>query len=201
MRRAGLVLCVMLVGCSRTRSDSGPAESSEERPGEATITSAEVPSSSVTFLESEPRLTRRVEEAIAADPLLALAAKNVGVTVEDGVVTLRGSVTDEEHRRDLERTVLAVPGVARTNDEVEVSLARDYGDRESDDRIAFALQRSLASVPTVADDTDKVSIDVVHGRVILRGSTDFVTTREEIQRIAETTPGVVSVNNALVIAR
>src|SRR6185369_4518729 len=111
-----------------------------------------------SFVEREPMLTHRVEAAIADDPMLSLAAKNVEVTVTNGVATLRGSVSDQTYRRDIQSVVRSVPGIVTTRDDVEVSLVRDRDDSESDDRIAFSLERALASLPSLVGNTDRITI-------------------------------------------
>jgi osmotically-inducible protein OsmY len=183
----------MLTGCSRGDADATASASTTR------LTAAELPSSSVTFVDSQPLLTRRVEAAIAAEPLLSINARNVDVTVESGIATLRGSVNDIEYRRDVERAVAAVPGVVDTRNLIDVSLVRDLNDRESDDRIAFALQRSLTSLPSLGDEADGVSIEVVHGQVTLRGSASSRAARQEIEDLVEHTPGVTAVTNELTL--
>jgi len=193
MWRAGLVLFVTLAGCSR--SDAGSQTSTST----TNLTSAELSSSSVTFLEPDPLLTRRVESAIAADPLLSVNARNVDVSVDNGIVTLQGSVADKNFRRDVERAISEVPGVLATRNQIDVSMTRDTNDRESDDRIAFALQRSLTSLPSLRDGAELVSIEVVHGHVVLRGSTDSVEARERIKDLVAGTPGVNAITNEVTI--
>ena len=82
---------------------------------------------------------------------------------------------------------------------LDVSLARDRNGAESDEKIAFALQRSLLSLPRIGDDADRVTVDVVNGRVTLRGTTRFFSTRGDVEQMVERTPGVVSVTNELVV--
>ncbi|HVH44406.1 MAG TPA: BON domain-containing protein [Labilithrix sp.] len=144
-------------------------------------------------------LTRRVESAIAADPLLSVNARNVDVSVDNGIVTLQGSVADKNFRRDVERAISEVPGVLATRNQIDVSMTRDTNDRESDDRIAFALQRSLTSLPSLRDGAELVSIEVVHGHVVLRGSTDSVEARERIKDLVAGTPGVNAITNEVTI--
>ena len=138
MKATSLMVCVVLAtGC--TRSDS-------EKVGKTTLTSATATNLAPTtsFLETDPLLTRSVEVALAVDPQRSMAAQNVEVSVEEGVATLDGTVTDVKTLRELEATVSEVPGVRAVNDRLEVSTLRDRDGDESDDRIAFALQRSSA---------------------------------------------------------
>lgn len=188
MKRA--VLCIFLglaaFGCSRK-------EPREEAVSTTTVTSSEMSSparqsSVASFLDEDPALTRSVEATIASDPGLSQAARNVNVTVARGIVTLSGSVPDYATRDALKAAVAGVPGVRTTYDDVQVSPLRDGDQGESDENIAFSLQRSLVDEP-------KVTIDVVKGVVTLRGSAN--ASPEQIERIVARTPGVVSVVNEL----
>lgn len=187
MNRA--VLCTFLVaaalGCSRKQPQ-------EDAVSTTTVTSSEMEaprqSSVATFLDDDPALTRSVEATIAADPGLSQAARNVNVTVERGIVTLSGSVPDYATRDALRAAVANVAGIRRTFDDVQVSPLRDVDKTESDENIAFSLQRSLADEP-------RVTIDVVKGVVTLRGTA--TASPEQIERIAARTPGVTSVVNEL----
>ncbi len=184
-----VVVCTFLfvaaLGCSRK-------DAREDAVSTTTVTSTEVAgprqSSVASFLDDDPALTRSVEATIASDPALSQAARNVNVTTERGIVTLSGSVPDYATRDALEAAVSGLPGVRRTFDDVQVSPLRDSDKRESDENIAFSLQRSLADEP-------RVSIDVVEGVVTLRGTAD--ASPEQIERIATRTPGVTSVVNEL----
>lgn len=51
------------------------------------------------------------------------------------------------------------PGVHAVNDRLAVSTLRDRDGDESDDRIAFALRRSLARLQAAGNDVEKISID------------------------------------------
>lgn len=187
MWRAGLIVCVTLAGCSRH----------EDRIGSTRLTAAELPTSSPTFVDPSPALTHAVESAIANDHVLALAGRNVEVTVNDGVATLRGTVPRSTFLRDLERRVSEVPGIIQVKNEVIADDRGDLGLAASDDRIAFSLQRSLSSLPEVAGEAERVSIDVFAGGVTLRGKTRTAEGAQAVRRIVRNTPGVLEVRDQL----
>lgn len=195
-----LALIMGLTACSPSSPSSTNETSSTARLCTSTIAAAaDVAQRSfeATFVESDPALTRAVELAIAHDAFLSRASKNVVVTVERGVATLRGSVAEPATREALERVVVRVPGVVRAHDELHVSPLRDGDDAESDESIAFRLQRSFVSDQQVAREAETVTIEVVHGKVTLRGTTLDVATRDAVTRIVRETPGTVSVSNEL----
>jgi osmotically-inducible protein OsmY len=196
MKHAGLVLCGALAACSR-EEPSGSARTTAE------LTSAEMqssdprPSPARTFVETDPLLTHRVEAAIASDPRLSMAARNVDLTVEDRNVTLRGSVPDLGTRDALIAAISKVPEIRDTRSDLFVDPSRDRGYVESDEKIAFRLQRLFAAHPAIASEAEKVTIDVQQGKVVLRGRIASADTRTAIVELADDTPGVVGVVNEL----
>lgn len=178
------LVVVGLAACARK-------DMTREDVSSTTITSATVepaPEARVaTFLDDDPALTRRIEASIAADPDVSLAARNVNVSTEGNIVTLSGSVESYAAREWIEDLVTSMVGKERFYDHVQVQPLRDADKSESDENIAFSLQRSLVDEP-------RVTIDVVKGSVTLRGE---ASAPETVERIAERTPGVASVMNEL----
>lgn len=198
MKAEGLMVCVVLAVTGCTRGDShGP---SREPVGETTLTSAAVTTAPAeSFLEPDPLATRRVEVALADDPSRSIAAKNVEVTVDRGVARLEGTVPDVASLGDITQTVATVPGVDRVDNRLEVSRLRDRDRGESDERISFALQRSLSTLAASGNDVDRITIDVVGGHVHLRGKTGSADTRVAIEQLTERTPGVVSMSDEVAL--
>jgi osmotically-inducible protein OsmY len=196
MKRAGLVLFGALVACSR-EEPTGSARTT------AAVTSAEVqssdpvPKTARSFLEADPLLTHRVEAAIARDPKLRTAARNVDLTVEDGNLILRGSVPDLATRDALLASASTIPGIRDARSDLFVDPSRDRGYGESDEKIAFRLQRLFAAHPSTAADAENVTIDVRQGKVTLRGRIASAETRASIVDLADDTPGVVAVVSEL----
>ena len=80
---------------------------------------------------SDPALTARIQKAIAKDYALKSDAGNVSVTVQNGVVTLKGTVRTDERRVDIQ-------GLA------EVVLLRSV----PDDQIHTAVIHNELTVPS-----------------------------------------------------
>jgi osmotically-inducible protein OsmY len=190
-----LLVCLCLAACSNDE----PKRPTSVSTTTITYATAGAPRRSFnpTFLESDPALTRQVELAMAKSSALSLAAKNVDVTVERGVATLRGSVASSAARTALETAVENVPGIVRVHDELTTSPLRDLDDEESDESIAFRLQRALISDAQISHDAETVSIEVVHGMVTLRGMTTTRSSREAMSRLVKETPGAIAVKNEL----
>lgn len=141
-----------------------------------------------TFLDDDPALTRTIEASLAEDRQLSVDARNVNVSTSDGdAVALTGSVESYAARDRIAALVGSMVGKEHLYDHVQVLPLNDADRRESDENIAFSLQRSLVDQP-------RVTIDVVRGAVTLRGD---ASVPEQVLRVVERTPGVVAVSNEL----
>jgi hypothetical protein len=99
---------------------------------------------------------------------------SVGVRVEDGVVTLVGSVYRPWHRRDIEQRVARVPGVRELHNQIRVQPASGFDDDLRRQLYARIYGRVL---PQFAGSPDPpVRIVVERGHVTLTG---FVNSRVE----------------------
>lgn len=142
-------------------------------------------------------LTRRVEAAIASDPAVTVAARSVSFEAIDGVVSLEGAVENGDVRDALDRIVRTVPGVTSTLDKVVVAPTRVTDERESEERMAGSLQRTLAYDPALRNDRDKITVDLKQGTVTLRGTISTPAARSHAVEAVSATPGVLLVNDLL----
>ena len=183
--RTMVLACALLMGCSQRMSSSA-----DERAGVTTVTAA-----TVAPRESDQQIIRRIEKSIAGDPSLSTAASAVEVDAFDGAVVLRGAVADPA-------TKSAVEAIAERSGHVvldKVAVSPSTVETQSDDTVAFKLQRAMLNDPVVAPDMDGVSIDVVRGKVALRGKVSSKATRDAVESLVESTPGVVAVTNELTL--
>lgn len=184
---------ILCVGLALMLSACAPGDTLEE--SSTTTTAAQGDAVQVrvpevgTFLEHNPALARRVERKIAEDPKLSMAAANVNVTTYGNTVTLSGSVADYATLDSLKAVLDDMTSVTHAYYDVVVWPLHDPDQRASDENIAFSLQRSLVDEP-------RVTIDVVRGNVTLRGEA-LSSSREEVEGIVTTTPGVAAVTNEL----
>lgn len=185
MKRAVLYTCFALGILACTRDE--PATSTTETTSASLPARAEPRGHAVaSFLDDNPKLTRRVEAVLAHEPSLSLASSNVNVSAAGDIVTLSGTAPDYASLDAIEATVKQMPGVTRVYNDVRVDPTTNQA--RVDENIAFSLQRSLVDQP-------RVSIEVMRGVVILRGESS--SSSDHVQRIAERTPGVRAVVNQL----
>jgi osmotically-inducible protein OsmY len=73
--------------------------------------------------DADRALAQRVEDALRQDSTLVASVPNVQVYVNNGEVTLRGSVNSQEEKTNFAAKAQQVAGVTRVNNQLEVSSA------------------------------------------------------------------------------
>ena len=97
-------------------------------------------------MTNDNKLRSEVLAELAWEP--SVTAEHIGVTAEDGVVTLTGHVNGYWHKAAAERAVSRVKGVRAIAEEIEVRLPGSV--HHADDEIATAIVNRLhwdASIP------------------------------------------------------
>ena len=109
-----------------------------------------------------------VREALDTDSRLPHSSE-VAVLVEDGLVTLRGTVGSFVQRVAAVRDARKVPGVEYVDDQIEVRILDPEGRSDAEVR-GFALE-ALASDPDVP--ADLIDIKVTYGLVTMTGEVSY----------------------------
>ena len=118
-----------------------------------------------------------------------LPADKIKVKVDDGWVTLEGSVHWNYQRNRAEHAVRYLTGVRGVANQLSVKTKPMPGDVR--DKIRKALARHAGQ------EVDRLSITVEDGTVTLRGTVDSWSDRDEIERAVWDAPGVTRVKNKL----
>jgi osmotically-inducible protein OsmY len=120
---------------------------------------------------------------------------NIGVAVNDGVVTLSGFVRSFLEKLSAEAATRRVAGVKGIAQELQVRLASDA--KTADHEIA---KRILASIDWhVALPDGAIMVKVEHGWVTLSGLVDWLYQSDEAFRLACRIDGVAGVTNLLIV--
>ena len=138
-------------------------------------------------------LQRHVEDALAWEP--SFDAADVGVTVDNGVVTLRGDVTTYTAKSAAERCALAVYGVKAVANDLNVRLAGQYHRTDSD--IAQAAVAALQWNTVVP--ANQVAIAVSNGWITLKGTLGWQYQKEAAARAVRDLTGVRGVTNSIIV--
>jgi osmotically-inducible protein OsmY len=99
----------------------------------------------------------------------SLDANDIGVTVEEGIVTLSGHVPNYTQKRAAEKVVARIKGVRGIAEEIEVR--HPGGSGVADDEIAKRVVNTLKWGTLVPH--DKVQVTVENGWVTLTGKLDW----------------------------
>jgi osmotically-inducible protein OsmY len=123
-----------------------------------------------------------VLDALVADHLLERA--DVDVEVRDGAVTLRGGVELAAQRDEIERAALAVPGVARVVNRLDIWLEL------SADEVLEKVHDAILAL-------DDITVRIIDNDVTLTGTVSSREHRATALAAAARTPGVAGVNDEL----
>lgn len=118
---------------------------------------------------------------------------SIDVTVNNGWVTLEGTVNAFWEKISAERDVRDINGVLGVSNNLAVVPTDDYKDEIIAEEIVNALERN---VQVTADD---IEVAVKNGRVTLSGTAKTFSAKTAAYESALYTPGVTGVDNRIVV--
>jgi osmotically-inducible protein OsmY len=142
---------------------------------------------------TDREMQQHVQKALDWEPSVEAAA--IGVTVDEGVVTLRGDVGTYREKQVAERVVLGVYGVKGVANDLVVHPVSGYERTDSD--IAQAAVAALELNFVVP--RNKVTVSVTNGWVTLKGQVAWQYQKDAAARAVRDLAGVLGVNNQIVV--
>jgi osmotically-inducible protein OsmY len=142
---------------------------------------------------TDPELKTQVENALDWEP--SVDASDIGVSVENGVVALRGNVRSYADKGAAERVALRVYGVKAVADELNVRLLAGY--ERSDTDIAQAAVAALKWNTVVPP--DRVTVAVGSGWLTLRGTVEWRYQKNAAAGAVHNLTGVKGITNEIVV--
>jgi osmotically-inducible protein OsmY len=139
-------------------------------------------------MKNDRQIQKDVISALEYSP--AVISEQIGVAVEDGVVTLSGTVSSYAEKYSAEKACFRVQGVKAVADEIEVALPGT--DRRSDTEIAKAAADTLAWNVLVPA---SVQVSVEKGRVMMRGQVDWDFQRTAAEKALRNLTGITGIVN------
>jgi osmotically-inducible protein OsmY len=121
----------------------------------------------------------------------------VGVEVDDGVVTLTGTVNSYAKRIAAEDAAHRVPGVLDVVNDVKVHAVGHLA--RTDTEIAHAVRQALEADVFVP--ADRIETTISNGWVTLAGEVDYFFQHEDAERAILRLPGVRGVINTVSVAQ
>jgi osmotically-inducible protein OsmY len=142
-------------------------------------------------MDADRRIQKDVEDELAWDPGIDQAG--VGVAVDNGIVSLSGTVTTFGERYRAERAALRVRGVRAVANDLDVQVAPRPG--RTDAQIASAALTALGLSVTIP--RDQVKVLVRDGTLSLDGTVDWEYQRLAATRAVRDLEGVKQVSNQI----
>lgn len=144
-------------------------------------------------MKANTKLQREVQDAIAWEPLLHAA--EIGVTVQDGVVSLTGIVDSYAKKAEAESAAKKVAGVKALVENIEVKFPNSWF--KSDAEVAKEVLVAFKSNYSIPDENIKIKVE--DGWVTLEGELPWNYQKEEAVRIVKYLTGVKGVINKIKI--
>lgn len=144
-------------------------------------------------MSHDSQLQHAVLAALAWEP--SVTAGHIGVTANEGVVTLTGHVESFSEKAAAEAAARGVKGVKAVAEEITVRLPLD--DQRDDEEIAAAAVDRLAW--NVSLPKDAVSVKVEDGWVTLTGEVDWNYQKQAAEMDVHRLFGVTGVSNHIAI--
>jgi len=144
-------------------------------------------------MKTDAELQQHVMDELKWEP--TIRAAEIGVAVNDGVVTLSGSVDSYGKKWAADRAAKRVFGVKAVTEEIKVTLAGSY--KRPDKDIAQSATKVLdwnLWVPS-----DRVKVMVQDGRITLSGDVDWYYQKEHAENAVRHLVGVLGVINSITI--
>jgi osmotically-inducible protein OsmY len=137
-------------------------------------------------------LKREVESELNWDPEVKSAAA-IGVSVKDGIVTLRGHVDSFIEKLSAENAVTRVRGAKAVVNELEVRIPKSS--ERTDEDLARAAVDTLAWMTEVP--RDQVKVKVENGIITLMGNVNWNYQRQSAENAVRGLMGVKGVINLI----
>jgi len=146
-------------------------------------------------MKSDSQLQRDVMAELAWEPSVDHA--DIGVAVNDGVVTLSGYVKSYPEKLAAEHATRRVAGVKAIAEDIKVRYASDP--KTADHEIASRILDMFAWNVAIPD--DKLSVKVEHGWVTISGTVDWYFQSDEARKAAGRVTGVLGVTNLIEVRK
>jgi osmotically-inducible protein OsmY len=142
---------------------------------------------------TDQELRQHVENALDWEP--SINARDIGVSIDEGVVTLRGTVGSYTELVNAERTTERVYGVKAVANDLSVRLISGY--ERTDTEIAQAAAAALAWNTVVPE--GRVTATVDNGWITLNGTLDYYYQSAAAERAVRDLAGVRGASNCILL--
>jgi len=149
----------------------------------------------VAQLDSDLRIQQAVLQELWWDT--QVGGTNIGVAVEQGVVTLLGVVDSFAESWFAQQAAHGVPGVLAVANDLRIRMGERWLPTNAE--IALAARQALAL--GMPGSGERLRISVSEGRVTLEGEVDSLRLCEEAEEVVRSVKGLRGVTNKIAIPR
>ena len=142
---------------------------------------------------TDKELKQHVENALDWEP--SLDASDIGTSVDESVVTLRGNVGSYAEKVSAERVALRVYGVKAVANDLIVHLVSGY--ERTDTEIAQAAVAALKWNTMVPN--ERITVTINNGWLALNGTLDWQYQKDAAARAVRDLTGVKGVTNNIAV--
>jgi osmotically-inducible protein OsmY len=144
-------------------------------------------------MKSDKAIKEDVEQELEWQP--SVHSAHIGVSVNDGVVTLTGHVPSFAEKHGAEKAAKRVYGVKAVADELDVRLTGSAV--RTDEDIATSCVAALKGDYLVPD--DKITVTVSKGWITVEGEVDWQYQKEAAARAIRHLTGVRGISNSILV--
>lgn len=139
---------------------------------------------------TDPEIAAAAVRALQWDAVLV--PEQIHVTVSKGWITLKGTVDWQYKKHEAERVVRNLAGVKGVSNLIEVKPKAEPAEIKK--QVEQALVRSAQT------DAGRITVEVDGGKVTLKGTVRAWVERQEAERAAWRAPGVMTVENCIIVS-
>jgi len=145
--------------------------------------------------KADPEIQAAIEKALRKNSRIPeLDLKDITVTITNGNVTLRGSVSNLNAKQAAEQTAFHTVGVWEVDNQLRVGATQPTEAQQ----LIEDVRKALAWNPYVQ--TDEITVSLNDGVVTLDGEVKTHWERARAQETAAQVPGIVAVDNRLAVS-
>lgn len=123
------------------------------------------------------------------------ALRDVNISVQDGLVHLSGVVDAMNDKLTAEKIVSETSGVRRVENDITISAAANFNDRDSEEVVNKKLRNSIYH-----NDLSGISATVKGGTAMLNGKAESQDLRKKAMEEASKVPGIRNVVNNITLS-
>jgi osmotically-inducible protein OsmY len=142
---------------------------------------------------TDSELKVHVQSALDWEP--SVDASDIGLSVDESVVTLRGNVASYAEKMAAERVALRVYGVKAVANDLAVHIGNLF--QRTDTEIAHAAVAALKWNTVIPN--EKITVTVANGWLTLKGVVDWQYQRDAAFRTVRDLTGVKGVTNSVTV--